>query len=207
MAPEAPRPSIPSRLPTSGSSGTPYIIASAVLVVLIAAVVWFKFIRTEPAAAPPVVLPSAPVKTVAAPAFDLPPPPPAEVDAGPDADTDGGKRLAGGPTGGLCNSQCAGTDNPALSSALRAAAGSARGCYERALRTNSMLQGRLKIAVRVAHNGTVCSASLVEDTLHSAEVSSCVLGLFRGKPFPAPSGGSCVDVTIPVSFTPQEGKK
>jgi hypothetical protein len=207
MSPEAPRPSIPSRIPTSGSSGTPYIIASAVLVVIIAVVLYFKFIKTQ-APPPPVVVPSATVtNTAPAVAFDLPPPPPVE-DAGSDAD-DAGKRVAagGGPAGGLCNSQCAGTDNAALSSALRGAAGSARGCYERALRTNAMLQGRLKIAVRVAANGTVCSASLAEDTLHSAEVSGCVLGLFRGKPFPAPTGGSCVDVTIPVSFTPQEGKK
>jgi len=176
-----------------------------VLALIIVFVLYFK-LRPQQAPPAPVVVPSAPATTAPAPAFDLPPPPPVE-DAGSDAD-DGGKRVAaGGVSGGLCNSQCAGTDNPALSSALRAAAGSARGCYERALRTNSMLQGRLRIGVRVASNGTVCSASLVEDTLHSAEVSGCVLGLFRGKPFPAPSGGSCVDVTIPVSFTPQEGKK
>ncbi|MBI5537972.1 MAG: AgmX/PglI C-terminal domain-containing protein [Deltaproteobacteria bacterium] len=203
--PDAPRVSIPSKLPSSGSSGTPYIIASVLLVVVIVVVLWFKFRKNEVQAPPPVVS-SAPVNTVQAPAFDLPPPP--EIEAGPDADTDaGGRRPTNAGGGGLCASPCQGTDTPALSSAMRGAAGSSRGCYERALRTNSMLQGRLKVGVRVAANGTVCSASIVEDGMHSAEVSSCVLGLFRGRPFPAPAGGSCVDVTIPLSFTPQEGKK
>jgi len=204
--PPTPRPSIPSKVPTSGSSGTPYIIASVLLVVVIAIVLWFKFRKNDLQPQPLAVVTSAPVNTVQAPAFDLPPPP--ELDAGGDADNDSGaRRPTGNAAGGLCASPCQGTDTPALSSALRGAAGSSRGCYERALRTNSMLQGRLKIGVRVASNGTVCSASVVEDGLHSSEVSSCVLGLFRGRPFPAPAGGSCVDVTIPVSFTPQEGKK
>jgi hypothetical protein len=203
--PDAPRVSIPSKLPSSGSSGTPYIIASVILVVVIVVVLWFKFRKSEEQGPPPVVS-SAPVNTIQAPAFDLPPPP--ELDASSDADPDSGaRRSANAGGGGLCASPCQGTDTPALSSALRGAASSSRGCYERALRTNSMLQGKLKIGVRVASNGTVCSASVVEDGLHSAEVSSCVVGLFRGRPFPAPAGGSCVDVTIPVSFTPQEGKK
>jgi outer membrane biosynthesis protein TonB len=203
---DAPRVSIPSKIPTSGSSGTPYIIASVLLVVVIAVVLWFKFRKAEATVQQPTVVKSAPTQQVAAPDFDLPPPP--SVDAASDADPDAASRRVQ-PTGGgnVCSGPCQGTDTPALSSALRGAAGSARGCYERALRTNSMLQGRLKIAVRVGPSGNVCSASVVEDSLRSAEVSSCVLGLFRGRPFPPPAGGSCVDVTIPVSFTPQEGKK
>jgi outer membrane biosynthesis protein TonB len=200
-----PRPSIPSRIPVH-SSGTPYVIASGVLVVIIAGVLWFKFRKTEAPPPPPPVIMSAPTSTITMPAFDLPPPPPEEVEAGP-AEADSGPKRVAGPANANCASPCQGTDSAALSSALRGAAGSARGCYERALRTNSMLQGRIKVGVRVGANGSICSASLLEDSLHSAEVTSCVLGLFRGKPFPAPSGGSCVDVTIPVSFTPQEGKK
>ena len=204
--PEAPRPSIPSKIPTSGSSGTPYIIASAILVAIIAVVLWFKFRKTEEPALPPVIQ-SAPANTPPPAPFDLPPPPP-EEDAAAEAGADATAKRPTGPLGGgACNSPCQGSDTPALSSALRGTAGAARGCYERALRTNSMLQGRLRVAVRVGSNGSVCSASITEDALHSPEVSSCVLGLFRGKPFPPPSGGSCLDVNIPVSFTPQEGKK
>lgn len=201
-----PRTSIPSRIPTSGSGGTPYIIASLVLVAIIAAVLWFKFRGSSGSAPTPAATPSVSVTQAPPPvAFDLPPPPPLET---LDAGDDGGKKVAASGTlgGGTCGSPCQGTETPALVSALRGTAGSARGCYERALRTSSMLQGRLKVAVRVGGNGSVCSASIVEDGLHSGEVSSCVLGLFRGRPFPAPGGGSCVDVTVPLSFTPQEKK-
>lgn len=200
---QPPRVSIPSKLPTHGSGGLPYILASLVLVGIIGAVLWFKFRGNAP---PPPVLPTATVtQTTPPPAFDLPPPPPVEATDG--GDEAGTKKPVAAAGGGTCGSPCQGTETPALVSALRGAAGAARGCYERALRTNSMLQGRLRVAVRVGGNGTVCSASIAEDGLHSAEVSSCVLGLFRGRPFPAPGGGSCVDATVPLSFTPQEGKK
>lgn len=203
---QPPRGTVPPVIPTHGSGGTPYIIASVVLVALIAGVLWFKFRGNTPPPPPPVVPSASVTQTAPPPAFDLPPPPPLETtDAGDEAGVK--KPTGGGVGGGFCGSPCQGTSTAALEAALRGAAGSARGCYERALRTNSMLQGRLTVSVRVGGNGSVCSASIAQDGLHSAEVSSCVLGLFRGRPFPAPGGGSCVDATVPLSFTPQEGKK
>jgi hypothetical protein len=41
---------------------------------------------------------------------------------------------------------------------------------------------------------------VIEDSVHSNEITSCVLGRFIGMNFPAPSGG-CVKVKIPISFT------
>src|SRR5437868_4185499 len=84
----------------------------------------------------------------------------------------------------------------------RSAAGSVRGCYERALRQNQMLQGKLMVAVKVGAQGQTCGASLASDTLGDGAVASCVLQKFRSGTFPAPIGG-CVDVQVPINFTPK----
>ena len=85
------------------------------------------------------------------------------------------------------------------SKALRAKAQSATGCYQRALRT-SEVSGSMTVSVQVGPSGSVCSASIVNDSVHSAEVSTCVLSRFRGQTFPPPTEG-CVTVGIPISFT------
>jgi hypothetical protein len=68
-----------------------------------------------------------------------------------------------------------------------------------------MLQGKLVVGVRLDPSGSVCTTSIAQDGVHSAEVASCVLGMFRGAHFPAPTGG-CVDVNVPMSFVPREAK-
>jgi TonB family protein len=89
---------------------------------------------------------------------------------------------------------------------MSARAGSARPCYERALRVNSALQGKLTVSVKVDPQGNVCATSIAQDAVHSPEVSNCVMGMFRSARFPAPSGGGCVELQIPLSFVPREGK-
>jgi hypothetical protein len=137
------------------------------------------------------------------PQFAPPPPPPLEevVDAGTDAGKPAPKSTGGGAPvgGGPCGSPCTGEATGALSSALRAHAQTAQGCYKRALRTGEV-SGSMTVSVQVGPAGQVCSASLVRDEVHSGEVSSCVLGRFRGQTFPPPSGG-CVVANIPISFS------
>jgi hypothetical protein len=80
---------------------------------------------------------------------------------------------------------------------------SARGCYDRALRNNSNLAGKLTIAVRVAQNGSACSVNATSDTLGDPSVTSCVLQKFRSGKYPRPRGG-CVDAAVPISFVSQK---
>jgi len=172
-----------------------------VLVLLIVGLVWFKFSRDEKPPPQPPVIQSVTQNEKPPPVFDIPAPP--ELEAGPDAEPDEDKKpVAKGAT--LCSSPCTAKVPGALRSALTSTGAAARGCYERALRTNSMLQGRLMVAVRVAANGNVCSASIVQDSVGSAQVSSCVIGLFQGKRFPPVTGGRCADVQVPLSFMPRE---
>ncbi len=131
-----------------------------------------------------------------------PPPPPKldEEDAGVDAGAPAQKSGGSGPVGpGPCGAACVGQATGPLQSALRSRAQSAQGCYNRALRT-SEVSGSMTVSVQVGPSGQVCNASLANDTVHSNEVSSCVLGRFRGQSFPPPSGG-CVTVNIPIAFT------
>ena len=182
----------------SGGSG-PYIAGVVVLGALIIGLIWWKTKSSDgPPPAPSVTVQAPPTNTVQT--LDAPPPPPKieELDAG----ADGGRVASAGTGGGKgpCGPKCGdGKSSSALESALRSTAGSAQGCYNRALRT-SEVSGSMTVSVQVGSNGAVCNASIVNDSVHSNEISSCVLGRFRGRSFPAPQSG-CVVVNIPINFT------
>jgi TonB family protein len=190
----------PSSRPPPTSGGAIYIAVAVALVVAIIGLVYWKLKGDAPATA---AVTTAPTVT-AAPLAEQPPPPPpideptAAMDAGP-------TRVATTSYSPCQVAKCGGSINNALSSAVSARAGAARPCYERALRVNSSLQGKLTVSVRVDPQGNVCSASISQDAVHSPEVSNCVTGMFRSAKFPPPTGG-CMDVNIPLNFTPREGK-
>jgi hypothetical protein len=58
----------------------------------------------------------------------------------------------------------------------------------------------MTVSVQVGSSGAVCGASIANDSVNSGEISSCVLGRFRGRTFPPPESG-CVVVNIPIAFT------
>jgi len=186
--------------PPSGRGAFYYILAIVVLSGAIGSLIYW---RLRPPPPPEVPLPavSAPVQ---APVFaePPPPPPPLEEDAG---QVENRNTRVEAPGYNPCAGTCRGTASPALQAALSARAGAARPCYERALRVNAALTGRLTVGLRVDPGGLVCSTSIMHDAIHSAEVASCVMGMFRSSRFPAPTGG-CVDVNVPLSFVPKEGK-
>lgn len=186
----------PSGVPQSGGN-TPYIAGVVVLGALIGGLVWWKSKDPPPPpAAPP------PVATQEPPPIHMnaaPPPPPVieeEPDAGADAAS--AKTAIKGAGPGPCSGKCVGESSPALNTALRSTAQSAQGCYNRALRGGEV-SGSMTVSVQVGQNGSVCSASIGNDSVHSSEISACVLNRFRGKSFPAPQSG-CVVVNIPISF-------
>jgi len=184
--------------PPTTSGGGPYIIAVVLLVAAIGGLVFWKL---RPPPAPPPMASVAPPSTPAIIAEPPPPPPPIEAVAVIDAGPSKGPTMAFTPCSGKCN----GTASSTLTSALQARASAARPCYERALRVNSTLQGRFVVELRIDNSGMVFSTSVGQDEIHSAEVSSCVQGMFRSARFPQPAGG-CVDVKVPMSFVPREGR-
>jgi len=188
--------------PKGGSGG--FIAAAVVMLLLMGGLIFWKLRgdgeKQVPSAAPP------PPATTPAQIFEEPPPPPPPP---PPPEEDAGKEPVGkivGTGGGACTGECKGTATAALQSALAAKAGAARGCYERGLRQNATLQGRLVISVRVGPGGQVCSAGVASNGLGDPGVASCVVGLFRSASFPSPEGG-CVDTQVPMNFVPKGGGK
>jgi outer membrane biosynthesis protein TonB len=124
----------------------------------------------------------------------------------------GAGTIAGGNTGagltekrvrGIVKSEAPAVDgelDPSLvSKEVRARLGAIKACYERALKRNPNLSGKVKIRWTITAAGTVSGVEIEEDSMGDSEVSSCIRGLVIRWRFPAPSGGS-VDVVYPFVF-------
>src|SRR5262245_175847 len=82
---------------------------------------------------------------------------------------------------------------------VRRRLGAIKACYERALKRNPNLSGKVVIHWTITQAGTVSGVDVEQDTLGDAEVASCIKSLIARWRFPAPSGGS-VDVSFPFVF-------
>ena len=190
----------PSQIPGASGSGQ-YIALAAVLVVLMGGLLFWKTCGgSNGSASPPVA--SAPPSGTPPPRsnIDAPPPPPDDPIPEPSASAKKTTAPTGGGSYGCGAAQC-GTPAPAMRGELQSRAGNARGCYERALRTNPTLQGRVVVAVRVDSGGSVCSASIAQDSV-GGDVAACILPMFRSGKFSPPTGG-CADATVPLNFQPK----
>jgi TonB family protein len=177
-----------------------FVIAASVMLLLTVGLLYFKLGGNK--APPPKPAPVASVKPPAPKRLEHAPPPPPpvlpEASAPEKAPQQKVQRTARAPSGG-CSGTCEGKVTTVLQSALHAKGFQGRGCYERALRQNPMLEGRLSIRVRVGAQGQVCSASIAADSVGDPGVTACVLQLFRSARLPPPSMG-CVDVQVPLNF-------
>jgi hypothetical protein len=87
-----------------------------------------------------------------------------------------------------------------LVSEVQARANRARGCYQRALRQNEGLKGSMSVALRIDASGSICNASVANDTTGSPEVARCVVGMFQGQRLGSAPTGGCVDMKVPLRF-------
>lgn len=76
-------------------------------------------------------------------------------------------------------------------------------CYERRLKMNNVLQGNLRLRIKVGSTGSVV-ATAVSGTLNDQEVYRCVRNLAKNWNFPPPEGGKCAIVEAPFNFTPRK---
>ncbi|HVK67488.1 MAG TPA: AgmX/PglI C-terminal domain-containing protein, partial [Polyangium sp.] len=79
-----------------------------------------------------------------------------------------------------------------------------RFCYEKGLKSNPNLTGRVVARFVIGRNGSIVSVGNGGSDLPNAEVVNCVLSGFRGLSFPEPEGG-VVTVTYPIQFSPGDG--
>lgn len=201
MASQAPPPSSPAGVPSSGSGK--YIVIAVVLLGFVGGAVAWKLSQSPPP--PPVVYidaaPPPPVNTGRNPDEDIPLPPPVE-DAGSE---DAGKKVvATQASNNLCDAKkCSGVSSSELENGLQFRVKQAHRCYDNALAQDPTLRGKVTVAVRIGANGQVCSAGIASNEMGSQSVAQCVAGYFRGANFSSPKGG-CVDVNIPINFVPRQ---
>jgi TonB family protein len=149
----------------------------------------------RPAREEPVVVPNNSLVTAPPPPLpDLPPPLPAEE---PDAGSKAVKR-GGGGGGRNCNGT---VDAGAVRRYAQQNSGALRRCYERRLKMNNLLQGRMEIGLTIGPGGQVQGARINADSVRDPEVAACVRQAVNTWRLPAPSGG-CVNVSYPIAFTP-----
>ncbi|MBI2896084.1 MAG: TonB family protein [Deltaproteobacteria bacterium] len=166
------------------------------------AVVAYLVTREPPAPPPPppddpaVVTNNSLVTAPPPPLPELPAPLPEEPDAGEPTKT---VRKTGGRA-------CNGTvDTAAVRRYAQSNSGALRRCYERRLKMNNLLQGRMEIGLTIGPGGQVQGARINADSVRDPEVAQCVRQAVSGWRLPAPAGG-CVNVTYPISFTPASGR-
>ncbi len=79
-----------------------------------------------------------------------------------------------------------------------------RNCYQQGLNTDPSMAGKVLISTKVAPNGEVSSADIVQNTGLSPSVAQCIANVIKRAQFSAP-GGSGSTIQVPVTFV-QQGK-
>lgn len=90
-------------------------------------------------------------------------------------------------------------DPSLISKEVRARQGAIKACYERALKRNPTLSGKIVMHWTITAAGTVSGVDVEQDSLGDSEVGSCIKSLIARWRFPAPAGGN-VDVSFPFVF-------
>jgi hypothetical protein len=72
-----------------------------------------------------------------------------------------------------------------------------RACYEKGLRSQPDLKGRLSMKFLIGSRGQVTAASISSSSLNHTGVETCIQARLRSWPFPQPEGGVTVKVSYP----------
>jgi TonB family protein len=76
-----------------------------------------------------------------------------------------------------------------VESVFRRRRGAIQSCYERALKVNQAVEGKVSIRFTIGTAGTVTQISVVENSTGDTGVAQCIMDRVRGWPFPPPDGG------------------
>jgi outer membrane biosynthesis protein TonB len=93
-----------------------------------------------------------------------------------------------------------GMDKELIRQVIHAHKSEVRYCYELELTRNPKLEGKTAVRFLISHTGAVTVSNVVESTVRSSQLESCVAGRVRTWQFPRPPGGGTVVVTYPFVF-------
>ena len=116
-------------------------------------------------------------------------------------------QLAGGKIGqagvGLIEDESeivGGLDRDVIASYIKTQLGQILYCYERQLSANKDLFGKIAVRFTIGSSGQVEAQNIGDSTLKNATVEGCILNKVAQWKFPAPQGGTKVNVTYPFLF-------
>ncbi|OGQ81490.1 MAG: hypothetical protein A2289_07280 [Deltaproteobacteria bacterium RIFOXYA12_FULL_58_15] len=92
-------------------------------------------------------------------------------------------------------------DQEAIAKVVRARKRMVQDCYERELKRDPTLTGRIEIEFTIGPSGAIEDASVSSNKMGSDAVGDCIVSRLRHWRFPKPDGGS-VTVNFPFIFTP-----
>jgi len=188
--------------PPPPSGGNSKFVALGLVFLLCAIGLWVVVGKEDPPPPAPIAAPTQPsrVNPMAEPMLELEEPEP-EPDA--EVPTEVVEEEPKKRTGGVARDdwECSG-DLQNASQVINEQRAQVRACYERRLKVNNILQGDLRVKVKVGANGKVVTTN-VSGSMKDAEVNSCVRKLAAGWSFSPPSGGNCAVVQVPFQFSPK----
>jgi hypothetical protein len=92
-------------------------------------------------------------------------------------------------------------DAAAIAREIRGRRKAIAACYERALKQQPTLAGKLVVRFSLAPAGTVSAVDIDEDTLGAPDVAACIRGVVLHWRFPALTDGAA-ELTFPFVFQP-----
>jgi pSer/pThr/pTyr-binding forkhead associated (FHA) protein/outer membrane biosynthesis protein TonB len=95
-------------------------------------------------------------------------------------------------------------DREAVRRVIRSILNQIKSCYERQLRVNSSLEGKVVIQFEIMEQGRVRSAKTKTTSLNDNTVESCVAARIREARFPEPPSGTIAVVDYPFVFGAQK---
>ncbi|MCA9637455.1 MAG: AgmX/PglI C-terminal domain-containing protein [Myxococcales bacterium] len=92
-------------------------------------------------------------------------------------------------------------DKRAVQATIRRRMGALQNCYNRALRTNPGLSGKMTYTITISVMGTVTRVNVDDDTVRDPSVASCTTAKIKGWRFPAEGAEESSEVTFTVVFS------
>jgi hypothetical protein len=92
-------------------------------------------------------------------------------------------------------------DKKAVSATIRQRMPGLQACYEKALRSNPNLKGKMSYTITINPQGRVTGVDVEEDTINDASVKSCTVAKIKGWRFFSEGAEESSEVTFSVSFT------
>ncbi len=97
---------------------------------------------------------------------------------------------------------CAGSLDGEAIEGLRREIVNVRRCYDRQLKSDPSLRGRIVIELLLLEDGRVCSVRATDDQIGNPELLSCVLAFLQSIRIEPEHG--CVTVNVPLNFKPYD---